>query len=212
MSDMYLTPVLLIVAYWVVSGIYHVMDVYDLFPQYRLHTPAEVLKRNHVTRWEVFRDVVTQQVIQTGFAFFLAFIDEEATTGKEEYDIARWAQRIRRAQRAIPTIAQTIGLDALGLAGKLSASYPNLAGAISGGIYPWSVQLISSGDHQALVPAFAPWELLFARFIYYFAVQAIQFSVAMMILDAWQYFLHRAMHQNKWLYSTSANHSHLETT
>jgi sphinganine C4-monooxygenase len=202
LDDKYTTPLLLIVVYWLVSGIYHIIDIYDLFPQYRLHTPAEVLKRNHVSRWEVFRDVVTQQIIQTGFAFFLAYIDEEATTGKEDYDVARWAQRIRLTQRAIPTIAGTVGLDAVGLAAKLSGSYPSLAGAISGGIYPWSVQLIKAGGHQTLVPAFAPWELLLARLIYYVGTQVVQFTVAMMILDTWQYFLHRAMHQNKWLYTT----------
>jgi sphinganine C4-monooxygenase len=202
LEDKYTTLVLPIVTYWVVSGIYHLMDTYDLFPQYRLHTPAEVLKRNHVTRWEVLRDVITQQIIQTFFGFFLAYIDEEAMTGKDDYEIARWAQRIRLAQRAIPAIARTVGLDAVRLAGKLSGSYPTLAGAISGGLYPWSVQLITAGDHQTLVPAFAPWELQLGRLIYYVGTQIVQYAVAMVILDTWQYFLHRAMHQNKWLYTT----------
>lgn len=202
MEDKYTMVVLPVIAYWLLSGIFHVIDVYDLFPKYRLHTPAEVLKRNHVSRWEVFRDVILQQAIQTAFGFFLALIDEDAMTGKEEYDVAWWAQRIRLAQRAIPTLVGAIGVDAVGLAGKLSAARPMLAGAIAGGQYPWLVQAITTGNHQAMVPAFASWELTLARFIYTIGIPALQFGLAVVFLDTWQYFLHRIFHQNKWLYGT----------
>lgn len=208
LEDKYTTLALPVIAYWVVSGIFHIIDVYDLFPKHRLHTPAEVLKRNHVTRWEVFRDVISQQVIQTMFGFFLAWIDEEAMTGKEDYDVAWWAQRIRLAQHAIPTVIGAIGIDAVGLAGKLSATQPTLAGAISGGQYPWLFQLITSGDHQAMVPTFAPWELQLARFIYTIGIPVLQFGIAILILDTWQYWLHRVFHQNKWLYVTLHSRHH----
>ena len=94
-----------VIAYWAVSMIFHVIDEFDLFPQYRLHTPAEVLKRNHVTRWDVFRDVVIQQVIQTVVAAGLTLVDPIPVQGKESYDIAVWAQRAtscakRDSQRA----------------------------------------------------------------------------------------------------------------
>lgn len=62
-DDAYLSLALPIIAYWGMSMIFHVVDEYDMFPQYRLHTPAEVLKRNHVSRWDVFRDVLIQQAI-----------------------------------------------------------------------------------------------------------------------------------------------------
>ncbi|KAF2203472.1 hypothetical protein GQ43DRAFT_263202 [Delitschia confertaspora ATCC 74209] len=202
MRDEHLTLALPIIAYWGVSLIFHVIDTYDLFPQYRLHTPAEVLKRNHVTRWEVFRDVIVQQIIQTFFGLVLAMVDEEATIGKEQYDITRWAQRIRVAQRAIPAVIGAVGIDAHGLAAKLAASQPTLAGAIAGGQYPELVQLVTSGAHQTLVPAFASWEMQLARFIYTIGIPMLQFWVGALIVDTWQYFLHRAMHLNKWMYAT----------
>ncbi|KAL2503760.1 Sphinganine C(4)-monooxygenase 2 [Abeliophyllum distichum] len=31
-------------------------------------------------------------------------------------------------------------------------------------------------------------------------IQAVQFAIAMLVMDAWQYFVHRYMHQNKFLY------------
>ena len=63
-SDFYLSLLLPIAAYWIVSLFFHLVDVYDVWPQYRLHTPAEILKRNHATRKEVARDVIIQQIIQ----------------------------------------------------------------------------------------------------------------------------------------------------
>ena len=145
-ADSYLTLALPIIAYWVVSLLFHLIDELDLFPQYRLHTPAEVLKRNHVSRWDVFRDVVLQQIIQTVFGIGLAMIDPEPTFGKEEYDVAVWAQRIRIAQRAIPSVLATVGLDAAGLAKNIGGDHAMLAGALSGGIYPQLTQtILSSG-------------------------------------------------------------------
>lgn len=189
-SDAYLALALPVVAYWAVSGIFHLVDVYDLFPQYRLHTPAEVLKRNHVTRWEVFRDVILQQIIQTIFGVAMSLMDEEPTMGKDDYNVAWYAQTIRLAQRAIPFVLATVGLNPGALASKIATSQPMLAAALTGGQYP------------GLVPAFASWEVKFAKILYWYGVPAFQFLFAILVVDTWEYFLHRAMHMNKWLYGT----------
>ncbi|OCK74507.1 hypothetical protein K432DRAFT_409801 [Lepidopterella palustris CBS 459.81] len=206
--DNYLTLALPVIAYWALSMLFHLVDVYDLFPQYRLHTPAEVLKRNHVSRWDVFRDVIIQQVIQTLFGIVLAMVDEEATHGKEDYDIAMWAQRIRIAQRAIPFVLSGVGLNVSALATKLAGSHPTAAAVVAGGKYPWLVQLVVIGGHKRIVPAFAPWEMLMAKTIYWLVFPGLQFLLGILIVDTWQYFLHRAMHQNKWLYATFHSRHH----
>jgi sphinganine C4-monooxygenase len=143
-SDGCLALAVPIVGYWLLSGLFHVIDTYDLFPQYRLHTPAEVLKRNHVTRWECFRDVVLQQVIQTAAGLAVLMLDEETKFGKEDYDVAWYARNIRLMQRAIPAILTTVGLDATALASKYASSYPTFAAAVVGGHYPELVQMITS--------------------------------------------------------------------
>lgn len=192
--------ILPIVAYWAVSMIFHLIDVYDLFPQYRLHTPAEVLKRNHVTRWDVVRDVVLQQVIQTLAGLMLAQFDDVEYTGREEYDVAVWARRIRMVQRALPGLLGVVGFDSVGLANNLSG-HPMLAGALSGGRYPSLVQKVIMDDGaEVIAPAFAGWELAVASFIYYYLIPAFQFIWAVSVVDTWQYFWHRAMHLNRWLY------------
>lgn len=191
--DTYLTLILPIVAYWGVSLIFHWIDELDLFPQYRLHTPAEVLKRNHVSRWEVFRDVVLQQIIQTIFGVFLGYLEEEAMIGKDDYDIAVWAQRLRMVQHALPAVLATVGLDSNGIAKNLAPAHPALSSVFAGGHY----------HNNNVVAAFASWELEVARVIYWFLVPAFQFAFAILVVDTWQYFWHRAMHLNKWLYSKS---------
>lgn len=207
-SDAFITAALPVIGYWVVSLAFHLVDVYDLFPQYRLHTPAEVLKRNHVSRYEVLRDVILQQIIQVIFSLGLAVFDEAPTTGKADYDLAWYAQKIRLAQRAVPYALSTIGLNPMGLATKLAGSQPTLASVVVGGRYPELLQTVTVTGEQTMTPAFASWEMSVASFIYWFAIPAIQFSAAIVIIDAWEYMLHRAMHMNKWLYGEHCCESH----
>lgn len=204
--DKYLTLALPVIAYWAVSMFFHIIDTCDLFPQYRLHTPVELVQRNHVSRFDVFRDVVLQHIIQTVFGVGLAWFDPEPTVGKEDYDIAWWAQRIRLAEKAIPYALGSIGFNAPAFATDLAETRPMLAGALAGGSYPWLTQDISLGGQLVTAPAFASWELSFAKFVYWFAIPALQFIVAVLLVDTWQYFWHRAMHVNKWLYSEFGLH------
>jgi sphinganine C4-monooxygenase len=201
LPDHLLALALPILAYWIVSLFFHVIDIYDLFPQYRLHTPAELVTRNHASRWDVFRDVIIQQVIQTIFGLALTVFDPEPTFGKENYDVAVWAQRIRLAERAIPMVLGVIGLNAEGMAKNLAASSPTIAGLVAGGRYPSLQQIVTINGEALSVPAFAAWEVIAAKAIYYWMIPALQFGVGTLIVDSWQYFWHRTMHMNKWLYS-----------
>ena len=194
-SDTLLQLLLPIIAYWVLSLGFHVLDTYEIFSQYRLHTPAEVLKRNHVTRYEVIRDVVIQQIIQTAFGLLIASVDPIEMTGMQDYDVAVWAQRIRRLESYVPQAAALFGIDAGRLGNKFLDTYPQVAGVLTGGLYRDSTR-------------FQTWELLLAKAIYWGLMPFVQFLVAIFIVDTWQYFLHRAMHMNKWLYTTLHSRHH----
>ncbi|ODH45661.1 hypothetical protein GX48_08260 [Paracoccidioides brasiliensis] len=197
-----------IIGYWVISLTFHWIDVNDFFPQYRIHTPAEVLKRNHVSRWDVIRDVILQQLIQTVCGLVLAYFDEVEYTGKDEYNVMAWATRVRIAQRVIPRVFSFVGIDAGRLAQRLP-SFPMLAAAISGGRYPFLTQrIIAPGGESVVAPAFASWEVNTAYLVYWYLIPALQFITATFLLDTWQYFLHRGMHMNKWLYTTFHSRHH----
>lgn len=208
--DNILALILPIVAYWGLSMVYHVIDVYDLFPQYRLHTPAEVLKRNKVSRWDVVRDVILQQVIQTLAGMVVGYFDDVEYIGREEYDVAMWARRLRLAQKAIPRLLAVFGVDAFGLSRSLSQNgHAILAGVLAGGQYPGVTQsFVMDSGIEAVVPAFTNWELSMASLIYWYFIPAVQFTVGVFIVDTWQYFLHRAMHLNRWLYVTFHSRHH----
>ena len=77
-----------------------------------------------------------------------------------------------------------------------------LAGALAGGQYKGLQELVSIGGQDMFVPTFASWELTVAKIMYWYAVPALQFLCGILIVDTWEYFLHRAMHMNKWLYGT----------
>lgn len=204
--DFVLSLALPIIAYWGLSMIFHCVDVYDLWPQFRLHTPAEILKRNHVSRYEVARDVIIQQLIQIVAGAFLGYTEPEEFTGKEDYDVARWATRIRIAQRALPKFLALFGLNAAAISKNVSGSHPLIAGALAGGKYPLTVRLDAVSG--ASVPAFTSWEILVAKAIYWCIIPSLQFGLAILVVDTWQYFLHRAMHMNKWLYTTIHSRHH----
>ncbi|KAB8074244.1 fatty acid hydroxylase superfamily-domain-containing protein [Aspergillus leporis] len=208
--DNILALILPIVAYWALSMVYHYIDVNDLFPQYRLHTPAELLKRNRVSRWEVVRDVVLQQIIQTIAGYAMSYFDPPVYMGKEEYDVAVWARRIRLLQQALPRLLALVGVDALGLANTLSKNgHTILGGVIAGGRYPGFTQtVVLENGLEAIAPAFAGWELSMASFVYWYFIPTLQFLWGVSVVDTWQYFLHRAMHLNRWLYVTFHSRHH----
>lgn len=199
-SDFWLSIIAPHVAYWVISLIFHLIDVYDLFPQYRLHTPEEISQRNLATRWQVARDVLLEQAIQMATAAFLSLTEPPQMTGMEDYEVAVWATRIRLAQRGLPTLLGMLGLNAAAISKNMSASHPLLAGALAGGHYPF-LKTSSDAISGMFVPAFATWELLLAKAIYWAVIPAFQMWIAVVFLDSWQYFWHRAMHVNKWMYS-----------
>ncbi|KAH0729457.1 hypothetical protein AABB24_000472 [Solanum stoloniferum] len=116
-SDELLGTILPIVVYWVYSGLYCLLGGME---NYRLHTKKDEDEKNLVTKKEVVKGVLLQQVVQSIVATVLF-----AVTGND-------------------------------------------------------------GDSEGNQHGF----LVLVR----------QLFVAMVILDTWQYFMHRYMHQNKFLY------------
>lgn len=146
------------------------------------------------------RDVIIQQALQIVVCLGLVLIDPPATFGSERYDVAVWAQRIRASQAIIPRLLSVLGVDSMTL-GRQLASYPQLAGMFLGGQYPFSrLAPASTSSHGIVVPDFAQWEHAAASAIYWVMVPALQFAVAILFLDTWQYFWHRALHMNQALY------------
>ncbi|KAL9268296.1 Sphinganine C4-monooxygenase 2-like protein [Drosera capensis] len=118
-SDQLLGTVVPIVVYWVYSGIYTVLG--SSLEEYRLHSKKDEEEKNLVSKGDVVRGVVLQQIVQA--------------------------------------VVATILFKVAGDDGE------------------------SAGEQKTSI-----------------ASLALEFLTAMVVLDTWQYFMHRYMHQNKFLY------------
>eukprot|EP01024_Parvocaulis_polyphysoides_P065424 TRINITY_DN7634_c0_g2_i3.p1 TRINITY_DN7634_c0_g2~~TRINITY_DN7634_c0_g2_i3.p1 ORF type:complete len:273 (-),score=7.77 TRINITY_DN7634_c0_g2_i3:274-1020(-) len=108
-----------ILCYWIVGGIYELLDRLDCLQQYRLHTKEEASKRNQVSKWKVVLMVFSQQVGQVILG--LIIMDEEDNTRPNEtvFDIILqvivgmlvmdgWQYTIHRLFHEVPALYKSI--------------------------------------------------------------------------------------------------------
>ena len=205
LSDFHLSLVLPVLAYWLMSLIFHLISTYNLFSKYRLHTPEEFKTRNRVTVGEVLRSIILQQTIQTALGLWLGYVLEAGDYyGKEEYEIAVWARRMHQVGEAIPYILAVVGIDARTL-GHNMQRYAESFGPSTSAEKPMAiVSLVMTPHigHQEWTGGYTAWEIYAAKTLYWVLEPAARFGIAIMFSDAWQYFWHRAMHSNKWMFRT----------
>jgi sphinganine C4-monooxygenase len=189
------------IIYWIFGGFWYLVDRWDLFPRNKIHTPEEELKRNRVTLREVCINMLKQQGLQLGMGFFT--MPEHAKiefVGRQAYDIAVWARRLRYVEQLLPNLLAVTGIDSGSMANRLAGSYPYLAGALRGGDYPWLTQTVMTDGVMQTVSAFTSGELLFGQAMYWVVVPIFRLGLAIALIDLWQYSVHRLLHTNKWLY------------
>ncbi|KAF8533122.1 fatty acid hydroxylase superfamily-domain-containing protein [Trichophaea hybrida] len=179
-TDHWVLLILPIVTYWSLSLFFHFLDTHDLLTKYRLHTPEEVLARNHVTRREVVRDVILQQIIQTIVGGVTALWEGVDMVGAEHLEV--WACRI----------------NGLGLEEKIARG---IVAAGGDEMFLKVLQFLRLEGHQ-------DWRWSVAEIVYWYMMPVVRLWVAIFILDTWQYFMHRAMHESKWLYKTFHSRHH----
>ena len=199
--DFHLSLLLPVLAYWWISLIFWFIDKKDYFSQYRLHTPAEFKQRNRVSVGEVLRAVVSQQLIQAGLGLLISHVLGTGDTyGREEYDIALWTRRIHRARNVVLYVLMAMGIDGHLLVEKLDGFSISLSPLV-----PWlrtdlSITMVKSQLDQETKAGVPGWEILLAKAMLWVVEPAARFGIAILFSDAWQYFWHRAMHCNRWMY------------
>lgn len=103
-------------------------------------------------------------------------------TGNEGRDTLIWASRVRGFRQTIPTLLSFSGLNVKALIAKLSRF-----------VFVKTFFASSRADTEV--------ELLAAKLIYYGLIPALRLYMALWLADTWVFFIHRAEHSNKWLYS-----------
>ena len=191
-SDNVLAIVLPTIVYAVAGGFFHLLDVYNLFSQYRIHPSEDELKRNRVTKWEVLQTVIRYHVMQISIGLLLNIGNGPPMVGDESCRINRIASVISHARNFIPMALAAIGVDAKGLASALEGTSIGLAQVLAGDSLAGKNEIRSSG--------FTDLELILAKFVVSVGVPAFQYLLALAVVDTWIYFTHRLCHTNKTLY------------
>ncbi|KIJ55569.1 hypothetical protein M422DRAFT_24136 [Sphaerobolus stellatus SS14] len=145
--------------YWVLSILFHLLDS-DIFQwpaKYRIHDSEEVRKKNLVSKGDVIKAVIIQQIIQTLLGY--VWLDEGESSA------------LRNHAGEMRNLGEWVGRAVLLVLGEERGK----------------AFLLSKG--QQLV-----------SWVYWWGIPSIQFIFAIFIIDTWQYFWHRAMHINKWMY------------
>ncbi|KAK5715161.1 Sphingolipid C4-hydroxylase sur2 [Elasticomyces elasticus] len=93
--DFYLLLVMPIAVYWLSASVFHLFDCMRWFQAYKIHTYEDGQKRNRATLPQVFRQVVTQQVIQVVFALAV----DRAITPSTEVDWSASSEQSMNANR-----------------------------------------------------------------------------------------------------------------
>ncbi|CAO1631713.1 unnamed protein product [Sympodiomycopsis kandeliae] len=169
-NDKYLSLLLPIIIYWVISLWFTFLDAARIpfFEQYRLHEPEEITKRNKVSVSRVIGMVLIQQAIQTVLGAFV--LEDEETMRKQVFqdhtgnmrNIGVWLARV---------VCGTVG-------------------------HEQGLKVLNSHGTEAV------------QWLYWWVIPTFQFWFAFFILDAWQYTLHRACHESRFLYRHFHSHHH----
>lgn len=100
-SDKDLSLAIPVVVYWVVSLVFHVIDISEIpyFEKHRIHEPEEIKKRNRVTVKTVLLAVVCQHVIQTALGMYWIDASEGVHQASRDHrealqTYAAWISRI----------------------------------------------------------------------------------------------------------------------
>ncbi|KAL8959297.1 MAG: hypothetical protein Q9193_003820, partial [Seirophora villosa] len=198
--DNVLAIVLPTIVYAVAGGFFHLLDTYELFGNYRIHPTEDELKRNRITRWECLKGVVRYHVIQISIGLLLNHGASPPMVGDEACRIHDAANMIHNARRIIPAILNTIGIDAKQLSHAAQGTSPTLASIIGGGGGGGDLTSIITSPNQPAQNHLTSFDFALATFTTNILVPALQYLVALIVVDTWIYFTHRLCHVNRTLY------------
>lgn len=149
MTDGVLSLVAPVFAYWAFSIFFHVIDVFHLAEQYRIHPSEEIASRNKVGRVEVLLEVIFQHIIQSVVGYTFYYFDPVPTTGFELSEMWEWKQ---------------------------------------------------------MLPSYIP--DIFIYYGYNYGISFCKIFAGFVIIDTWQYWLHRLMHTSTTLYKRFHSRHH----
>ena len=191
-------------AHWLAGLTFHYIDTRELLSAYKLHTPAEYLKKNRASRRDVVKFALIQQAAHCIIGYYMA--DDTELFYADSYGIATWARRVRQVQCFVSPLVHIFSFGVGSVTTDSTDSRTALGAKFVqesfGTCLNNATQTACAGGNGSFA-AYSSWEWAVAEIIYSIIVPLLQFLTAMVLADTLQYFTHRAFHVNKWLYSKS---------
>jgi sphinganine C4-monooxygenase len=205
-GDQHLPYVLPQIVYWLIGISFHYMEVNGLCSSYKLHTPAEFLKRNRVTRTQVVRTALTQQFFMCVFGYLMS--EKAELTHTHAYGVAVWANRLRVVPRMIPVLLRVSGVDNQKLGIQIGGNFGALIakGSLNYCLIVGPATQLSDSCLRSMTN-FSRLEMVGAAVFYWVVIPSLQFLTSLFLADTMQYMTHRALHNIPFLYSQLDNSS-----
>ncbi|SLM38731.1 sphinganine hydroxylase [Lasallia pustulata] len=201
LADHHLPYIVPALVYWIIGLTFHYIEKTDFLSAYKLHTPAEFLKKNRATRRDVIKFALIQQAGQILLGYWMAEASE--VFHSDHYSVAAWALTIRRIQVFLAHLIHYFGFTSVWAAQTRAGTEAVFANSV---IQDSISACLHNSSQAAYVgctagaASFTRWEWASAELVYWIIVPAIQYATAMALADSFQYFTHRTFHVNKWLY------------
>ncbi|KAL1667849.1 fatty acid hydroxylase superfamily-domain-containing protein [Schizophyllum commune] len=137
-----------------------------------------------------------------GLSLFFHWLDMSEWKWLDKYRIHESAEvksknLVSRREVFVAVVFQHVVQTALGYLWLDEAQAPadHIAGMakIANALAPATASVLGASRSLMYLPDIA-------YFVYWWIIPTVQLLGAMVIIDTWQYFLHRLMHENKWLY------------
>lgn len=182
---------------------------YDSYPECLVssHTPFYYSHKPNLTSYMSDQQLTLAVIFVAYWALSLVFhhLDVAQYKWMEKYRIHESAEvqaknLVSRWQVVVAVLFQQAIQTALGLwwiEDKVSPDHGKEMQRIGGVLQFVLKNLTGRQTSAALLQAYGP---ACVYIIYWWAIPTAQFLGAIFFVDTWQYFLHRAMHINKWLY------------
>ena len=180
-SDAHLLLLLPTGAYWAYGLLFHWIDQRGYLARYKLHTPAEILKRNKVPMSKVISSILFYQAVTSLLGFWMLRGSKPEPQGNADRDIALWALWLSQLRKSSSLSGWAVWGDA-----TMHSQFSVYSGIAT-----------ETSD----VVAISMLDLIAAKTAYYLLAPLAHFGLAVFIADTWQYFTHRIVHMNQYLYS-----------
>ncbi|KAE8251161.1 hypothetical protein A4X13_0g4125 [Tilletia indica] len=155
--------------------------------------------------WALSLAYYTLDVLQLPYFEKYRLHEPEEVTKRNRVSVGQ-VVRMVLLQQAIQTVLGLVVLDGDEVSyAQVFADHRGQMKVLGFTLAKWLAPLLGEQRTVELLTAAGP---SFIEFMYWWGIPTLQFFWAFLVMDTWQYFIHRAFHESRWLYRNFHSHHH----